>query len=490
MQHMYKRRFKRYMTRSAELLLLFALVTGQISCNKFLDVRPKSEVKQDDLFSSKQGFMDALTGIYTQMTHRAAYGENLTFGFMDVLAQYYTASTSAEHRFYRTALYDYEDAAVKVRIGSIWSSVYNTIANDNNLLANIDAKHALFSEREFKLIKGEALGLRAFLHFDLLRAFGPVYLTGATKPAIPYVTDLTKSPHKIIKASAVMDSIIADLTQAAALLSVYKDIGKLIQPQLDPAQPMLNYRQNHFNYWAAKAVLARAYLYKGDKVKALEAATEVIESGEFKFVTQAALTTGVFYRDRTFTTEQIFSLSDYKLSDPVDAYFKGSLNDEVRLTMTNAQRDQIFEVAAGGSSDYRYAYLWEINGGITYPSKLWQEMDASEEVKNLLPLVTLPEMYYIAAECTTDPVIAAAYLNTVRENRGILALPEDLTGQQLQNEIFKACQKEFFLEGQLFFYYKRLNAAHIERTSIAGSEKLYVFPLPDNELQYGDQGDT
>ena len=472
------------------LLLVLALVAGLLSCNKFLDVRPKSQVKEDDLFSNKNGFIDALTGIYTQMTHRAKYGENLTFGLLDVLAQYYQVNTNASHAFYYAALYDYESQGVKARIDDIWSSLYNTIANDNNLLANIDRKRNLFSEQEYNLIKGEALGLRAFMHFDLLRAFGPVYLTGAEKPAIPYVTELSKNTHKVLKASVVVDSVISDLNRAVDLLSIYKDIDKLIQPEVNLNQPLLNYRQNHFNYWAAKAILARVYLYKGDKVKALEAATEVIHSEKFKFVTQTALTAGNFYKDRTFTTEQIFSLSDYQLIDPVDTYFKGNANDQIRLTMSGTQRDQIFEVASGGSSDFRYAYLWEINAGIMYPTRLWQQSDASEEIKNLLPLITLPEMYYIAAECTNDPATAVSYLNTVRENRGILDLPNELNQAQLRFEIFKAYQKELFLEGQLFFYYKRLNVVQLERTTIDGSDKVYVFPLPDNEVQYGDQSNN
>ena len=33
-------------------------------CNNWLDVRPKSQVKEGDLFQSASGFQDALTGIY------------------------------------------------------------------------------------------------------------------------------------------------------------------------------------------------------------------------------------------------------------------------------------------------------------------------------------------------------------------------------------------------------------------------------------------
>ena len=36
------------------------------------------------------------------------------------------------------------------------------------------------------LMKGEALGLRAFHYFDLLRLWGPIYSQDSTKACIPY----------------------------------------------------------------------------------------------------------------------------------------------------------------------------------------------------------------------------------------------------------------------------------------------------------------
>lgn len=36
------------------------------SCEKWLDVNPKSEIKADKLFDTEAGFKDALTGLYIQ----------------------------------------------------------------------------------------------------------------------------------------------------------------------------------------------------------------------------------------------------------------------------------------------------------------------------------------------------------------------------------------------------------------------------------------
>ena len=63
------------------VLVLAAL--GFSSCNDWLDVRPETEQKEDDQFSSYQGFCDAVTGMYMTMADRDIYGERLTMRRID-----------------------------------------------------------------------------------------------------------------------------------------------------------------------------------------------------------------------------------------------------------------------------------------------------------------------------------------------------------------------------------------------------------------------
>lgn len=477
---MIKMRRYKYLLTAGLVMLLF------VSCNKWLDVRPKTKVKQDDLFSNAQGFSDALTGIYTRMTASSLYGRNLTFGFMDALAQRYNMDKS--HSLYQASVYNYEDGGVEATINSIWGNMYNVIANINNLLAHIDGNKQLLGKTDYQLIKGEALGLRAYLHFDLLRMFSPSYLSGADKRGIPYVTAFSKKVTPVYTVKATIDSIITDLKVAEELLSIYPDIDDYTVPNYEPPENiLLGYRQNHFNYWAAKAELARVYLYIGDKQNAAKYAWEVINSEEFGFVSKTQVSAAGGYKDRTFIPGQIFALSDYHLADVVPTYFKGEQNQSNGLTLSDQQRDELYEIATGGSTDYRYVYLWELDGPARYPSKFWQDEDVLDRFKNLMPLIRIPEMYYIAAECTTDPTAASGYLNTVRAHRGIQSLPDNLNSSTLQEEIFKAYRKEFYAEGQLFYYYKRLNMDHIIRSAITPSDAIYVFPWPDNEIQFGNR---
>lgn len=156
------------------------------ACQDWLDVRPKTEIESKDLFESESGFKEALAGVYSNMTSQQLYGRDLTFGIIDALGQCWDIKSTANEFFYFT-VYNYQEKVVQVRIDTIWASMYNVIANINNILEHIDAQRGIFYKDNYSIIKGEALALRAYVHFDLLRMFAPADFSGVDK-VLPYVT--------------------------------------------------------------------------------------------------------------------------------------------------------------------------------------------------------------------------------------------------------------------------------------------------------------
>ncbi|SHL97258.1 RagB/SusD family nutrient uptake outer membrane protein [Chitinophaga sp. CF418] len=475
------------MKKTHYLIIFLGIILITPGCNKWLDTRPQTLVAPDKLFSTESGFEDAMYGVYTIMASSSLYGDQLTMSFLDVLAQQYSCQSNPAHRFYQAALYNYQDAVVKTRIDNVWDSMYHAIANVNNILQQIDANKDLFQPGNYELMKGEAIGLRAFMHFDLLRLFGASYVSDPSRPAIPYVKTVSGNVTPLLTVSQVLDSVISELTLADSLLAGYKTVNYNYYDASNQSQnDWLNHRQNHFNYWAAEATLARACLYKGDKTRALLHANNVIHSGMFDFQTPERISN---LQDRTFIPEQVFALSKFNLRAQVDLYFKstGTVNINVNQQLTNTYGnggviDQIYEISSGGVSDIRYARLWDLGGAIYFCTKFWQ-VSVNPIYNNLVPLIRLPEMYYIAAECS-DPSTAIGYLNTVRHQRGLSDLSDGMDKAEVQYEILKEYQKEFYAEGQLFYYYKRINSSQIRFTAVTASDKIYVLPLPDAELQY------
>ena len=120
-----------------------------ISCENWLDVSPKSDIKVEDLFSTQEGFEDAVMGVYSLMTLPDVYGANLSFGYADVLAAYYTVGTKSA--FYEASKYNYREAGEEGRLSSIWSLMYKGIANLNSILKHVDERQEVFGENDFYL---------------------------------------------------------------------------------------------------------------------------------------------------------------------------------------------------------------------------------------------------------------------------------------------------------------------------------------------------
>ncbi|MFR7810217.1 MAG: RagB/SusD family nutrient uptake outer membrane protein [Butyricimonas faecihominis] len=79
--------------------------------------------------------------------------------------------------------------------------------------------------KKSSLVEGEALALRAFLHFDLLRGFAPSYKMGANDPGIPYVKEATNQVVMRSTVAATLDLILGDLKKAQELLRPVDPIG-------------------------------------------------------------------------------------------------------------------------------------------------------------------------------------------------------------------------------------------------------------------------
>lgn len=462
-------------------LLLLVLLAGS-GCKKWLDVNPKTNVVKDRLFETEQGFKDALTGVYTQLASRSLYAREFTMAFMDVLAQNYSV-TSNFHVYNKASQYNYTDAVTRLKIDSIWLSGYKAIAGINNLLEAIDNKQDIFKGNNYKIIKGEALGLRALLHFDLLRTFGPVTSAGEGAKAIPYMTNFSMEVQASKTAGEVMDLCMKDLGDATELLSGNRSVVYGVE------DPFLSYTRNHLNYWAATALKARISLWRGDKTNAYAYAQELIKVAVFPWVSQTDISVGTTNPSRTFPSEHIFAVYVSNLKEINAELFRAASGTTNVLTNSATFINNRFEIASGGTTDYRYAFLWKTDGtsSTKYPAKyLIDDLQYAGRGEWRVPVITLSEMYYIAAESATTTQESVSLLNEVRAHRGQAALPENLTADLIATEIFKEYKKEFYQQGQLFFYYKRLNKPNIEGYGLPVGQAIYVLPKPNDENEFNN----
>ncbi|TDQ77927.1 RagB/SusD family nutrient uptake outer membrane protein [Sphingobacterium yanglingense] len=457
------------------ILVVFPFINA---CEKWLNVLPENETEATQLFSSERGFQEALTGVYTLMSEAELYGRELTYGFADVIAQQYGSLHESSPYFF-TQYFDFKSTNSLQLSDAIWRKQYNAIANVNDILAFIDQNNKLFaSDMSHDLIKGESLALRAFLHFDLLRLYAPHQLENNEQKAwIPYVDQFSKNTSASLTTEEFMKRVIDDLNMASDLLK--EDPILTGKPTTDI---YFKNRHYHLNYYAVKGLMARAYLYWGDnkKADAYRCAKEVIDAqnnkGLFPFVSMLdATNTDRTKRDRTFSTEHLFSLNIRALQSFTTGYVSAVQNGLALLP-----RETLMDIYEG-YPDYRQEYF-ETDGTVQFvPSKFWQ-VDPTKKFSYRMPMLRISEMYYIAAESTTNISEATIYLNTLRAARNIPVLLSGLDESRLEEELYKEYKKEFFGEGQLFFYYKRHNAVNAGGWTMPFS---YIIPMPEDEINFG-----
>lgn len=458
---------------------LLTVTLGISGCSNWMDVSPKTEVNAEDLYTTEDGFKSALIGIYGRMTLDALYGRDLSFLFIEQLAQRYDnkrAETDADRAF----LYDYtNNSSVKGTLSSIWNGMYKNIANINNLLENIEENGAnIITPGYLEIIKGEALALRAFHYFDLLRMWGPIYQADSTGGAVPYRDKFTPDKAPVMSANELMAKIITDLEEAKHLLKNDQlDYGIVA---LD--QPFLTYRQHRLNKFATQALLARVYLYRGAKESAAREAKAVIDGCGLDLVRNNREDLGMF-------DEALFALNMYDMEKRVKGYFTESTagnGEELWVTFDNIQN--VFETATCGINDIRYkngyGFLHKDNKGMCRKFLPAENFTYKEKI----PMIRLSEMYYIIAEghATTD---GADYINTVRNTRGI-SRKDNLAYYSESawiDELEKEYQKDFFCEGQFFYFLKRHARKNFYRCPVSGGmvPEYYQFRIPDAEVEFG-----
>ena len=484
-------------TSHLSVIVLMIITVLMAGCKKFLDVPPKDKVPQSELFKDQQGFKDALVGVYLGMdkpTNGAVYGlytTNLTMGMLSTMAWNYDNATTANvgvgGAFYNNvAYYVYADAQVKAEIAGIWGGMYNNIANLNNIIREIDSKKDVFTSDNLNRVKGESIALRALFHFDLVRMFGKPPLAGGNEKAIPYVSQFTVKPTPFSTVNAALDSCIADLLVAKELLG-NTDTTSVLKAANDP---FTSYTQNHLNYWAVQALLARVYLYKGDFDNADKYAKAVIGTNKFPLTTSNVAAATNIIRDRTFSQEHLFSVYSSNIKNYNADLFDKSSGSPLRLLP--AGKNAVYTTGSGNASDYRYNSWFDNNmAAVNVPSKFFQDNNLPYELQNIVPVIRVSEMYYVAAECAnkkSDINEGVSLLNNVRLARGLNALnAAGITNtDSLSTEIMREYQKEFIQEGQTWFYYKRLNKDLKQVTSTTAfiPQDVYVFPIPDKEKEY------
>jgi len=475
-------------------------------CDKWLDVKPDDVVNEDEIFTDRKGFQSALAGVYYDMSRPQLYGRELKFGFMDAMVGYYNI-TSSTHRYIETTKFNFTHANSRPLIDGIWSGLYKSINSLNIILNNIEN---LKTDPNYALVKGEALGLRAYLHLEVLKYFGPVIKEdGLETLAVPYYSTVYTQAQKSMTSRQVLGLIERDLQESLALLAndpIKTEGGRTTNGNEDPLDynSLLDRRGVRMNYYAVLALLARKSQWEGNQQEAYTRAKRVVDelqqSKAITLITSSGIASN-YQRDLRFATENIFGLyvNDFRqlnittgiLPDLQAAY----TTNKVLLPDYSYLNTNLYAKAGTGSTnDYRLLYWFAAYQGVHRLVKL-QVDDLAPTFYNQyeVSMISLAEMYYIMAEARidSDPQSALETLNELRKTRNLIAPIAYDSGQtrtQLLQHIIEEARKQSIGEGYMYGMYKRLYIDIVRKSgTVTASKSIYQLPIPIDENIYNPQ---
>jgi hypothetical protein len=244
-------------------LLINIIVSS--SCKKLVETDPPSnKLSTAQVFSADASAIGVLNAMYAGMNGNPYQGNgsiNLYAGLNADELTLYNAVTSASYLgHYKNALTSIYNGASNSGYEN-WRPLYGVIFSCNSAIEGLNASNTLTASVKQQLL-GEAIFLRAFHFFYLVNLWGDVPLVLGTDPQEN--NNLSRSSK-----DKVYDQIIADLKNAEELLSNNFLGSDLLTSTLERVRP---------TKWAATALLARVYLYKGEWAKAEDRATALINN--------------------------------------------------------------------------------------------------------------------------------------------------------------------------------------------------------------------
>ncbi|WP_246229135.1 RagB/SusD family nutrient uptake outer membrane protein [Sphingobacterium shayense] len=428
------------------------------SCDKFLDKDPLGQIAQDEFFNSETNANAAVMGVYRSMMNSYSFGQSVII----------VPEFSARHVRHSAVFPEYENfaehkiQAINPWISNMWQAIYTTINAANQVIEEVpNMTETMISEDKRSMFIGEAKFVRALNYFFLVRAFNkaPLKLSYTKEGDVIDIPEADKT--------AIYTQIVKDLTEAIDALPVEN-------PNTGDAA------RGRASHWAAKALLAKVYLYQAsitnDYKKAADLAAEVINSGGFNLVSDFS----TIWTTQN-TSEAIFEIQfDDQATNPL-----ATVSNDNASVLFFAKDSTILDLYE--ESDKRKDFT--IKKGSNDNFFMGKFPNFSPASQNLTT-IRLAEIYLIHAEAKArvdNSVSQAAYnsLKIVQDRAGITKpIGEYNNLSTFIRAVQEEKERELMFEGETWFDFSRTKLA-LEKYENLTDENFLVYPIPSAQIDLG-----
>ncbi|MGL4292003.1 MAG: RagB/SusD family nutrient uptake outer membrane protein [Bacteroidales bacterium] len=432
------------------------------SCGSdFLELDPHQNVGAPVAINKVEDISTALNGVYYWMGHHAFCGRNLTAA-TEMGADNVFHSDKTTHLM---SLYNYSYQPTTGDLKLIWEAGGKVIDHSARI---IKASHKLLANAGSK---SDSLTIyQGLSQAYALRGFGTFALTNLF--CLPYdgTNDEEQGMVLVHEPVELFESI-----GRSNLGETYEYIIGQFESAIEAAE-LSGKKASLFylNAQAAEALLARVYLYKGDFANAKKHALNAIKKHSGKIVTTENAYNEMFDKI-SGSPEDIFVIAKSS-NDYLSANSINTLYNTYGLGISN-------ELAAMyASTDIRHSKMTGAHDDGSYKGGKY-----AETITNV-PVVRLPEMYLIVAECEAEAgnakAAAEALFEVAKRNVAIEDaddLPADI--DVLKSFIADERRRELFQEGHRLLDARRRK----ETISVGGGtnrliDGMFQYPIPNAEI--------
>lgn len=434
-------------------LLLGIISVSFASCNKFLDVEPKTATSDQVTIVDEASARTAVRGIYNQLESNDYYGFNFPLlGNLSGDNVQYTGSQAVNRTLTtHTVRADLGPLAV------VWTSIYNTINRANNVIAKVPSLSTTttFTEAIRNQLTGEAHFLRALAYFDLVRTWGGVQLILTPTQSAGTIGNIARSSVQETYAQ-----ILKDLEAAENLLPNTTN----------------RIRATKKTVWALRA---RYHLYMKEWAAAIDYAGRLINDTE-----NYALPTpynAFFANNASNTRESIFELYYNTTVTNTQAYnWQPSARGGIGWVRPADELATLLSNAAIAGDRTQLLINVPANGIATWYGNLYYRTNGTDPAY----IIRLAELYLIRAEAraslpTPDLSGSREDLNKIR-NRASLGSLSLNTAAELLTAIENENRYEFAFENHRWYDLVRTGRAQAV-LGITDATKL-LLPIPYSQI--------
>ena len=448
-----------------KILYISALLTlCLLSCS--LDEEVFSNFSQEGFFSSETEVELAVNGNYNAIA--VLYEGATWFGMANLPSNQLSQPNQDVDRI---ELDEYNAASENLIVERIWQRSYTLIARSNYIIDNLSGNTEI-AERITTRAVAEASFLRALGYFNLVRIFGEV----------PLIVTGDEVVNQIAKNTVpeIYSQIVTDLEFAEDNLPLESEISL----------------KGRASQGAAKALLAKVYLYQQNFVAALEKAEEVIESQEYSLFEDFE---ALWLLSNENGTEHIFSaqFNQGAQSNGLDQFLASGnssfRNGGFESFLIHQEFYDNFP-----DSDYRKDVTFVEEGILQVFKFLDRTGGSTNGAQGMnMPVLRYADVLLMAAEAENEvngPAGAYQYINQVRgrarNKDGVPGTePSDLAGltqQQFRDAVYRERELEMAFEGEAWFDLVRQGRFVEVLGPLGAASEDGTMPLPQRDLDIND----